>query len=146
MTVENEPLLSVRNLHTYFAQDEGMVKAVDGVSLEMSAGATLGVVGESGCGKSVTARSILRIVDRPGRIVAGEIWFRRPTANGGAGSPAVDLAKLEPNSKEMRSIRGAEISLIFQAPRSSFSPVRPAGHRVIEAIVPHEPHDRPRVR
>ena len=70
MTVENEPLLSVRNLHTYFAQDEGMVKAVDGVSLEMSAGATLGVVGESGCGKSVTARSILRIVDRPGRIVA----------------------------------------------------------------------------
>src|SRR5438105_1860580 len=91
MTVENEPLLSVRNLHTYFAQDEGMVKAVDGVSLEMSAGATLGVVGESGCGKSVTARSILRIVDRPGRIVAGEIWFRRPTANGGAGGPALDV-------------------------------------------------------
>ncbi|PYN46731.1 MAG: dipeptide/oligopeptide/nickel ABC transporter ATP-binding protein [Candidatus Rokuibacteriota bacterium] len=142
MTVENEPLLSVRNLHTYFAQDEGMVKAVDGVSLEMSAGATLGVVGESGCGKSVTARSILRIVDRPGRIVAGEIWFRRPTANGGAGSPAVDLAKLEPNSKEMRSIRGAEIALIFQEPMSSFSPVHSVGNQIIEAIVLHEEIDR----
>jgi peptide/nickel transport system ATP-binding protein len=119
-----------------------MVKAVDGVSLEMSAGATLGVVGESGCGKSVTARSILRIVDRPGRIVAGEIWFRRPTANGGAGKPAVDLAKLEPNSKEMRSIRGAEIALIFQEPMSSFSPVHSVGNQIIEAIVLHEEIDR----
>ena len=87
-----EPLLSVRNLHTYFAQDEGTVKAVDGVNLEMNVRATLGIVGESGCGKSVTARSILRIVDRPGRIVDGEIWFRRPTADGGAGDRAVDLA------------------------------------------------------
>ncbi len=134
--------MSVRNLHTYFAQDEGMVKAVDGVSLEMSAGATLGVVGESGCGKSVTARSILRIVDRPGRIVEGEIWFRRPTANGGAGSPAVDLAKLEPNSKEMRSIRGAEIALIFQEPMSSFSPVHSVGNQIIEAILLHQEIDR----
>jgi peptide/nickel transport system ATP-binding protein len=140
--MDAEPLLSVRNLHTYFAQDEGMVKAVDGVSLEMSAGATLGVVGESGCGKSVTARSILRIVDRPGRIVEGEIWFRRPTANGGAGSPAVDLAKLEPNSKEMRSIRGAEIALIFQEPMSSFSPVHSVGNQIIEAILLHQEIDR----
>ena len=67
------PLLSVRNLKTYFAQDEGTVKAVDGVNLDLYPGATLGIVGESGCGKSVTARSILRIVDRPGRIVEGEI-------------------------------------------------------------------------
>ena len=71
-------LLSVRDLKTYFAQDEGTVRAVDGVSFEMAPGATLGIVGESGCGKSVTARSILRIVDRPGRIVEGEIYFRRP--------------------------------------------------------------------
>ena len=140
--MDAEPLLSVRNLHTYFAQDEGMVKAVDGVSLEMSAGATLGVVGESGCGKSVTARSILRIVDRPGRIVEGEIWFRRPTANGGVGSPAVDLAKLEPNSETMRSIRGAEIALIFQEPMSSFSPVHSVGNQIIEAIRLHEEIDR----
>src|SRR5207245_3593042 len=78
-----EPLLSVRNLKTHFSQDEGLVKAVDGVSFDMAPGATLGIVGESGCGKSVTARSILRIVDRPGRIVDGEIWFRRPPVNGG---------------------------------------------------------------
>jgi peptide/nickel transport system ATP-binding protein len=142
MTLGGEPLLSVRNLKTYFAQDEGTVKAVDGVSLEMSAGATLGVVGESGCGKSVTARSILRIVDRPGRIVEGEIWFRRPSANGGAGSRAVDLAKLEPNGAEMRSIRGAEIALIFQEPMSSFSPVHSVGNQIIEAILLHQEIDR----
>ena len=137
-----EPLLSVRNLHTYFAQDEGTVKAVDGVSLDMQPGATLGIVGESGCGKSVTARSILRIVDRPGRIVDGEIWFRRPSANGGAGSPAVDLAKLDANGTEMRSIRGAEIALIFQEPMSSFSPVHSVGNQIIEAILLHQEIDR----
>src|SRR2546426_7835448 len=90
-----EPLLSVRNLKTYFAQDEGLVKAVDGVSFDVTPGATLGIVGESGCGKSVTARSILRIVDRPGRIVDGEIRFRRPPANGGAG-PGVGPAGVGP--------------------------------------------------
>src|SRR5207245_7169115 len=111
--MDAEPLLSVRNLHTYFAQDEGTVKAVDGVSFEMNPRATLGIVGESGCGKSVTARSILRIVDRPGRIVDGEIWFRRPTANGGAESLAVDLAKLESNGADMRSVRGAAMPLVF---------------------------------
>jgi peptide/nickel transport system ATP-binding protein len=137
-----EPLLSVRNLHTYFTQDEGTVKAVDGVSLEMSERATLGIVGESGCGKSITARSILRIVDRPGRIVEGEIWFRRPGANGEPGSRAVDLAKLAPDSEEMRSIRGAEIALIFQEPMSSFSPVHTIGNQIIEAIRLHQDVDR----
>jgi peptide/nickel transport system ATP-binding protein len=137
-----EALLSIRNLHTYFAQDEGTVKAVDGVNLEMSVGATLGIVGESGCGKSVTARSILRIVDRPGRIVEGEIWFRRPGTNGGPASAAVDLAKLEPNSLEMRAIRGAEIALIFQEPMSSFSPVHSVGNQIIEAILLHQDVDR----
>ena len=141
-----EPLLSVRNLKTYFQQDEGTVKAVDGVNFEMSAGATLGIVGESGCGKSVTARSILRIVDRPGRIVDGEIWFRRPAANGGAGRPAVDLAKLEPNGAQMRSIRGAEIALIFQEPMSSFSPVHSVGNQIIEAIRLHQEIGRQEVR
>ena len=136
------PLLSVRNLKTYFSQDEGTVKAVDGVNLDLYPGATLGIVGESGCGKSVTARSILRIVDRPGRIVDGEIWFRRPTANGGAGSLAVDLAKLESNGAEMRSIRGAEIALIFQEPMSSFSPVHSVGNQIIEAIRLHQELDR----
>jgi peptide/nickel transport system ATP-binding protein len=141
-----EPLLFVRNLHTHFAQDEGTVKAVDGVNLEMSAGATLGIVGESGCGKSVTARSILRIVDRPGRIVEGEIWFRRPTPNGNGGSPPVDLARLDANGVEMRSIRGAEIALIFQEPMSSFSPVHTVGNQIVEAIMLHQEVDRRRAR
>ena len=132
-----EALLSVRNLKTYFAQDEGLVKAVDGVSFDVTPGATLGIVGESGCGKSVTARSILRIVDRPGRIVEGEIRFRRPAANGGPGE-VVDLTKLEPNGAEMRAIRGAEIALIFQEPMSSFSPVHSVGSQIIEAIMLHQ--------
>src|SRR5215468_310576 len=138
-----EPLLSVRNLKTYFAQDEGTVKAVDGVSFDLPPGGTLGIVGESGCGKSVTARSILGIVDRPGRIVAGEIHFRRRAAPGRAdGDRVVDLAKLPPDGEEIRAIRGAEIALIFQEPMSSFSPVHTIGDQIGEAIVLHQGLDR----
>ena len=81
MPREPEALLSVQNLKTYFPQDEGTVQAVDGVSFDLYAGRTLGIVGESGCGKSITARSILRIIDRPGRIMEGQILFRRQKAN-----------------------------------------------------------------
>jgi len=140
-----EALLSVRDLKTYFYQDEGLVKAVDGVSFDVAPGGTLGVVGESGCGKSVTARSILRIVDRPGRIVAGEIRFRRRPTNGAA-AEVVDLAKLEPNGQEMRAIRGAEIALIFQEPMSSFSPVHSVGSQIVEAILLHQPVSRREAR
>jgi peptide/nickel transport system ATP-binding protein len=140
-----EPLLAVRNLKTYFAQDEGLVRAVDGVSFDVYPGRTLGVVGESGCGKSVTARSILRIVDRPGRIVEGEIRFRRTGADGGDGG-VVDLATLAPNGAEMRSIRGAEIALIFQEPMSSFSPVHTVGNQIVEAIRLHQPVGRREAR
>src|SRR5215510_8481362 len=139
------PLLSVRNLRTYFHQDEGTVKAVDGVTFDLAAKGTLGIVGESGCGKSVTARSILRIVDRPGRIVGGEIWFRRGAPSGGAGE-AVDLARLDPNGAEMRAIRGAEIALIFQEPMSSFSPVHTIGNQIVEAILLHQPVTRREAR
>src|SRR5438477_2515685 len=139
------PLLSVRNLKTYFTQDEGTVRAVDGVSFDLYPGVTLGVVGESGCGKSVTARSILRIVDRPGRIVDGEIWFRRPPVNGGP-ARTVNLAQLEPNGQEMRAIRGAEIALIFQEPMSSFSPVHSVGSQIVEAILLHQPVGRREAR
>ncbi len=139
------PLLSVRNLKTYFTQDEGTVKAVDGVSFDVAPGATLGIVGESGCGKSITARSILRIVDRPGRIVEGEIHFRRPSTDGGT-ERMIDLTKLEPNGPEMRAIRGAEIALIFQEPMSSFSPVHSVGNQIIEAIRVHQPVGRGQAR
>src|SRR5215470_1813014 len=137
------PLLSLRNLRTYFHQDEGTVKAVDGVTFDLLPGGTLGIVGESGCGKSVTARSILRIVDRPGRIMAGEIHFRRRAV---AGRPeaerTVDLATLDPDGPEIRAIRGAEIALIFQEPMSSFSPVHTIGDQIGEAIVLHQGLDR----
>jgi peptide/nickel transport system ATP-binding protein len=135
------PLLSVRDLKTYFYQDEGTVCAVDGVSFDMAPGSTLGIVGESGCGKSVTARSILRIVDRPGKIVDGRIEFRRPATNGAA-ERVVDLATLDANGDEMRAIRGAEIALIFQEPMSSFSPVHTVGNQIVEAIRLHQPLGR----
>ena len=89
-----QPILSVRNLKTHFFQDEGVVQAVDGVSFDVYPGRTLGIVGESGCGKSVTARSILRIVERPGKIVGGQIIYRQPAGNGQA--TEVDLAQLTP--------------------------------------------------
>src|SRR5581483_4071871 len=100
------PLLSVRNLKTYYLTDEGTIRAVDGASFDVKPGQTLGIVGESGCGKSVTARSILRIVERPGRIVDGEILWRRETGNGPSG--VVDLAKLDGDGNEVRAIGGAD--------------------------------------
>jgi ABC-type glutathione transport system ATPase component len=115
-----EPILSVRDLHTHFFQDEGVVRAVDGTSFDLFAGRTLGIVGESGCGKSVTARSILRIVERPGRIVSGEILLRR------ADGRSVDLVKLASDSADMRAIRGGEIGLVFQEPMSSLSAFTPS--------------------
>ena len=142
-----QTLLSVQNLKTYFAQDEGTVKAVDGVSFDLQQGGTLGIVGESGCGKSVTARSILGLVDRPGRIVEGAIQFRRRAGGGGAGGgPVVDLTKLAPNGPDMRAIRGAEIALIFQEPMSSFSPVHTVGSQIVEAIMLHQRLSRRQAR
>lgn len=134
--VENkQAILSIRNLKTYFYQDEGVVKAVDGASFDIYPGRTLGIVGESGCGKSVTARSVLRIVERPGRIEAGEIWLRRDLGNGQIDE--IDLTKLDPNGKQMRAIRGAEIALIFQEPMTSFSAYHTVGNQIIEAIQLH---------
>ena len=138
-----QALLSVRGLKTYFPQDEGTVRAVDGVTFDLHPGGTLGIVGESGCGKSVTARSILRIVDRPGRIMAGEIHFRRRAVAGRTEAErTIDLATLDPDGPEIRAIRGAEIALIFQEPMSSFSPVHTIGDQIGEAIVLHQGLDR----
>ena len=128
----HKPLLSVRNLKTYFFQDEGTVKAVDGATFDVYPGKTLGIVGESGCGKSVTAQSILRIVDQPGRIVEGEIVLR--LANG----TELDLTQQPQNSKQMRAIRGGEIGLVFQEPMTSFSPVHTIGNQIIETIRLHK--------
>jgi peptide/nickel transport system ATP-binding protein len=126
-----EPILSVRGLRTWFHQDEGIVRAVDGASFDLEPGRTLGIVGESGCGKSVTARSILRIVERPGRVEAGEIWLRR------ADGRLVDLAALDGQGREMRAIRGGEIGYVFQEPMSSLSAFHTIGNQLIEAIRLH---------
>jgi peptide/nickel transport system ATP-binding protein len=131
----DDVLLSVRNLKTHFALDHGVVKAVDGASLSVRRGQTLGIVGESGCGKSVTARSILQLVGPPGRIVAGEILFRRPTAQGG--EEVIDLAKLDPRGRELRAIRGQEIAMIFQEPMTSLSPHYTIGNQIAENVLLH---------
>ncbi|MEE8304823.1 MAG: ABC transporter ATP-binding protein [Candidatus Tectomicrobia bacterium] len=138
MSKQVTPLLSVHNLKTHFPLDEGLVIAVDGVSFDLYPGQTLGIVGESGCGKSVTARSILGILDRPGRVVAGEILFRRrgdtPESDH---EEVVDLAVFDPNGEDMRAIRGGEIALVFQEPMTSFSPVHTIGNQLIEAVMLH---------
>jgi oligopeptide/dipeptide ABC transporter ATP-binding protein len=138
----NQPLLSVRNLKTYFNLDEGTVKAVDGVSFEVNSGQVVGIVGESGCGKSVTIKSVLRIVEKPGEIVEGEILFRHDTTknrsqNGSSGNGMIDLVKLKAHGKQMRSIRGGEIALIPQEPMAAFSPVHTIGNQIVEAILLH---------
>src|SRR6185295_13758189 len=124
------PLLSVRDLRVSFALDEGLVRAVDGTSFDVMPGQVLGVVGESGCGKSVTMRAILQLVERPGRITSGEIRFRRD-------GEIVDLARLPPRGPVMRDIRGGEIALIPQEPMAAFSPVHTVGEQIIEAILLH---------
>ncbi len=130
-TLMAEPILRVRDLSTYFFADEGIVRAVDGASFDLYAGRTLGIVGESGCGKSVTARSVLRIVERPGRIVGGEILLRRPSGQ------VVDLVGLPSDGQQMREIRGGEIGLVFQEPMSSLSAFHTVGVQLIEAIRLH---------
>src|SRR5829696_4225777 len=124
-------LLEVRDLRVHFPLDEGTVRAVEGVSYTLRRGRTLGVVGESGCGKTVTAQSVLRIVPRPGRIVGGEIIYYPPDG------PAVDLAKLDAKGDRIRSIRGKEIAYIFQEPMAALSPVHTIGHQMIERIRLH---------
>lgn len=132
MDDNSQPLLSIRNLKTYFVMDEGTAKAVDGVSFDVFSGQVVGVVGESGCGKSVTIKSVLQIVQKPGRIVDGQVFLRQADGLG-----AVDLVQLDPHGKAMRAIRGGEIALIPQEPMASFSPVHTVGSQIVEAIRLH---------
>jgi len=121
-----EKLIELKNIKTYFYIEDGVVKAVDGVDFEIYPGETLGIVGESGCGKSVTSLSIMRLIpEPPGKIVDGEIIF-----NG------KDLTKL--SQSEMRKIRGNDISMIFQEPMTSLNPVYTIGDQISEAIILHK--------
>ena len=125
MENEKKPLLEVKNLKTYFFTEDGVVKAVDGVDFDVKQGEVLGLVGESGCGKSVTSLSILRLVGIPGKIVEGEVFFS-----------GRNLLKI-PES-EMVHMRGNRISMIFQQPQSSLNPVFTVGDQVAEVLQIHQ--------
>ncbi len=144
---QDQLLIEVKDLKTYFFLDEGTVRALDGVDFNIWRGQTIGVVGESGCGKSVTARSILRIVPRPGRIVSGEITlYRKLGGNGSAQLEEVKLSELDPTGPVMRGIRGAEIALVPQEPMASLSPVYTIGNQISEAITLHQRVDKDEAR
>ena len=136
---DNDLLLEVRNLRTYFRSREGVLKAVDDVSFEVYRGRTLGVVGESGCGKSVTSQSILRLVPANGAIEGGQVLLHLDDGT-------VDLTQLDPDGDEIRSLRGRVISIIFQEPMTSFSPVIPVGDQIAEVIELHQGCDRDEAR
>jgi peptide/nickel transport system ATP-binding protein len=129
--MSHDLLLEVKNLKTHFFLDDGIVKAVDGVDLKVYRGKTLAIVGESGCGKSMLARSIMQIVTKPGKIVDGQIiYYRSP-------KDVVTLTDYNPTSAEMRAIRGKEMSMIFQEPMASLSPVHTIGNQIIENLRLH---------
>ena len=134
MTEPNDILIRVRNLRTYFHLDDGVAKAVDGVSFDIHRGRTLGLVGESGCGKSVTSLSILRLVQSPpGRIEGGEILYE--------GRNLLDLSE-----REMRAIRGNRVAMIFQEPMTSLNPVFTVGFQIMEALALHQKMNRRQAR
>ena len=138
MVDRNELLLEVKDLRTHFLLREGTMRAVDGVSFDVRRGQVLGIIGESGCGKSVTGQSILRIVPSPpGEIVSGSIVYHHTSANGEA-VEHIDLAQLDPQGDRIRGIRGGEISMIFQEPMTSFGPLNTIGNQVAEAILLHQ--------
>lgn len=121
----SDKLLQVKNLHTYFYTDDGVVKAVNGVSFDVKKGQTLGIVGESGCGKSVMSLSMMRLIQNPGKIVEGEIFLND-----------VDLIKL--SQSDMRKINGCRISMIFQEPMTSLNPVFTVGNQISEVLMLHK--------
>ena len=124
--IAQDPVLEVRDLRTYFHTEEGVARAVDGVSFAVGRGQTLGLVGESGCGKSVSAFSIMRLVpDPPGRIEDGQILLK-----------GRDLLVLD--EEEMRRVRGDDIAMIFQEPMTSLNPVLTCGFQIAEAVVLHQ--------
>ena len=130
--VNNETILSVKGLKTEFVLDEGTAKAVDGVSFKVDRGQVVGIVGESGCGKSVTIKSIMGIIQKPGKVVGGRIFFRLKQDE-----DLVDLRSYDNRGEEMRNIRGNDIALIPQEPMAALSPVHTIGNQLVEAIRLH---------
>lgn len=130
---DEEPLLRIRGLKTHFETADGVVKAVDGVDVEVGHGKTVCVVGESGCGKSMTARSILQLIERPGRIVDGTVEWRPDQGS----DEVVDITGLGPKDPRLTSLRGGEIGMIFQEPLASLSPMYTVGDQLTEPLRIH---------
>ena len=127
-------ILEIKNLHTYFFLETGTVRAVRGVDLTLGRQSVLGIVGESGCGKSITAMSVMQLIKSPpGRIVEGEILFYREE-----GKPPVNIVDLDPSGSQMRDIRGGEIAVIFQEPMTSLNPLFSVGNQIMEVIKLHQ--------
>ena len=135
----SEPLLDVYNLRTQFTTDDGVIRAVDDVSFSVDAGKTLGIVGESGCGKTVTALSILQLVPPPGSIVGGRVLYRH---NG----RQTDLARLHPRGRQMRQLRGNEIAMVYQEPMTALCPVYTIGNQIMESVMLHQRVSRHQAR
>ncbi len=135
---DNATLIEVNNLRIQFDVRDGIVKAVDGATFEIKRGQTLGIIGESGCGKSITAKAIMQMVPRPGKIVEGEVIYHRLIkSNGSEMIDTVNITRLDPDGREIRHIRGGEIGMIFQEPMSSLTPVYSAGTHIWEALSLH---------
>jgi peptide/nickel transport system ATP-binding protein len=133
-------LVEIKDLHTYFHLAEGVVRAVDGVDMKLRRGETIGVVGESGCGKSVTSLSLMSLLPPAAKIESGEIIYYKKAGDIHSDSELVervDIAKLNPDSREIRSIRGNQISMVFQEPMTAMIPVRTIGQQIMEAIILH---------
>jgi oligopeptide/dipeptide ABC transporter ATP-binding protein len=134
-----EPLIEIKDLNVQFATEYGVVRAVNGVALSVAEGQTVAIVGESGCGKSVTALAIMGLIRDPGRIAGGEILYQRK-------GNSIALNKLDPRGSRMRAIRGNDIAMIFQEPMTSLNPVFTIGYQIMESIMLHQRKDRREAR
>jgi len=137
---QSKPLIEIKNLKVNFFLDEGTVEALRGVNLEIHRNRTFGIVGESGCGKSVLSQALLRIIPSPGKIVEGEILYHRENGK------SIDLLKLAEKGREIRNIRGSELAIIFQEPMTAFSPLYTIGNQVMEAIILHQKFSKKKAR
>ena len=144
MNAIHDPILRIRDLHVHFRTEAGIVRALSGVDVDVGRGQVVGLVGESGCGKSVTAQCVMNILPKAGRIVQGEILYYRsePTGGGSGAVEEVNITQLDPRGKAMRSIRGNEIAMIFQEPMTSLDPLYTVGDHLLEAITLHQGVDR----
>ncbi|MFN2303846.1 MAG: ABC transporter ATP-binding protein [Anaerolineales bacterium] len=132
-----EPLVEVKDLHVDFEVRDGTVHAIQGASFNINRGETTGVIGESGCGKSVTAKAIMQMIPKPGKIVKGEVLYHKRDKDNPGQEEIINISELDPDGTQIRKIRGGEIGMIFQEPMSSLTPVYTAGFQIGEALNLH---------